>query len=52
MLILWANNYYAGKFLYSPVYLVFYGIPRCVGLLESVFRVIVNRPRSGLDSLV
>ena len=53
------NNCYAEKLLYSPVYLVFYRIPRCVGLLESVFRAIVNRSRAcpplfwraGLNSL-
>ena len=50
------GNYYAGKLLYSPVYLVFYRIPRCVGLLESVFRAIVNRskvypPLAGLSAV-
>ena len=39
------NNYYAEKSLYSPTYLCFYRIPKYIGLLESVFRAIVNRSR-------
>jgi len=36
------NNYYAEKFLSEPIYLMFCRIPKCLGLLESVFRAIVN----------
>jgi len=40
------NGYYAEELLYSPLYFSFYRIPKCVGLLESVFKAIVNRSRA------
>jgi hypothetical protein len=43
----WAiSNYCAEKFIYSPLYFIFYRIPNLIGLLESVFRAIVNRLRA------
>jgi hypothetical protein len=36
---------YAEEFLCSPILFGFYRIPNCIGLLESVFRAIVNRSR-------
>jgi len=38
--------FYAEKLLYCPLYSMFQRIPSCVGLLELVFRAIINRSRA------
>ena len=43
------SDYYAEEFPCSPIYFGFYRIPLCIGLLESVFRAVVNRSRSGRE---
>jgi len=38
-------NYYAGKLLCTPIFFGIYRIPWRIGLLESIFRSIVNGSR-------
>jgi len=49
----WIVRYikYLGAKKHPRIYFMLYRIPRCIGLLESVFRAIVNGSRFGLMTI-